>query len=117
MQTPLLTITIKDCDVQDFTAGGPGGQHQNRRSTAVRVVHRLSGAIGESREFKSQIQNKRAAFTRMANSAKFQAWIRLEAAKRMGQPSIEERVEATMTPNNLRVEVRNEKGQWENANG
>ena len=111
----LFSVTIKDCDVQEFSAGGPGGQHQNRRATAVRVVHRASGAVGECREHKSQVQNKRAAFVRMAESRKFKAWLQLETARRLGQPSIEDRVDAAMAPTNLRIEVRDEKGRWTSA--
>lgn len=110
-----FSVTIADCKVQDFAAGGPGGQHQNRRHTGIRIVHPPSGAVGESREYRSQIQNKRAAFVRMAESAKFQAWARMEAARRAGQPSTEERVAAMMAEVNLRVEVRGEDGRWVDA--
>ena len=75
----LFTVSIKDCDVQTFCAGGKGGQHQNKTETGVRVIHRASGAVGESRETRSQLTNKRAAFTRMARSLKFQLWVRRQA--------------------------------------
>ena len=35
----ILTVTIHDCEVQAFRAGGPGGQKQNKTSSAVRVKH------------------------------------------------------------------------------
>ena len=35
----LFSITRKDFDVQTFCAGGPGGQHQNKTASAVRIVH------------------------------------------------------------------------------
>lgn len=108
----LFSVTIADCKVQDFAAGGPGGQHQNRRHTGIRITHPPSGAVGESREHRSQIQNKRAAFERMAASEKFQAWAKVEAARRTGRPSIEDRVEAAMNPANIKVEVRGEDGRW-----
>lgn len=69
-------VTIKDCIVQTFRAGGPGGQNQNKRDTAVRVVHPPSGAVGESREHRFQLQNKRQAFKRMAETHEFQSWCR-----------------------------------------
>lgn len=71
----LMRITIKDCDVSTFRAGGPGGQNQNKRETAVRIVHRASGAVGESREHREQLQNKKAAFRRMAESPVFKQWV------------------------------------------
>lgn len=67
----LFSVTAADCQWSTMTAGGPGGQHQNRRQTAVRCVHSPSGAAGESREYKSQIQNKRAAFERMVATTAF----------------------------------------------
>jgi protein subunit release factor A len=72
----IFSVTIKDCDVQSFRAGGKGGQHQNKTETGIRVVHAPSGAIGESRETRSQLTNKRSAFKRMAESAKFQSWLK-----------------------------------------
>lgn len=29
-----------ECDIQFYRAGGPGGQHQNKVETAVRLTHR-----------------------------------------------------------------------------
>lgn len=108
----LFSVTADDCTWTTMTAGGPGGQHQNRRQTAVRCVHKASGAAGESREYKSQVQNKRAAFERMAKTKKFQMWLRVEAARRMGQKSPEEAVDEMMQTHNLKVEYRTERG-WE----
>ena len=113
----LFSVTADDCDWQTMTAGGPGGQHQNRSQTAVRCVHRASGAVGVSRDSKSQIINKRAAFERMVNTKEFQNWHRLEAARRlMNEQSIEsmvnKRVDEAMHPVNIRVEVQDERGRW-----
>jgi peptide chain release factor 2 len=60
--------------VQTFRAGGKGGQNQNARDTGVRVIHRPSGAVGESREERRQLQNKKRAFRRMGESAAFHRW-------------------------------------------
>lgn len=70
----MLRVTIDDCEVHTFRAGGKGGQHQNKTDSGVRVIHPPSGARGESREHRSQLHNKRAAFGRMARSAAFVAW-------------------------------------------
>jgi protein subunit release factor B len=67
----ILSVTIHDCEVQTFRSGGKGGQNQNKRDTGVRIIHHPSGARGESREERSQLQNKRAAFRRMAESQRF----------------------------------------------
>jgi protein subunit release factor B len=73
MKQLLLSVTLKDCDVQTKRGHGKGGQNRNTRDTAVRIVHRASGAVGESQEQRSQLQNKRAAFLRMAQTPVFQA--------------------------------------------
>lgn len=69
----ILSVTLKDCDVQTFRAGGNGGQKQNKTNSGVRIIHRASGARGESREERSQLQNKKNAFRRMAETPAFQA--------------------------------------------
>lgn len=71
MRERILSVTLADCDVQTKRGSGKGGQNRNKRDTAVRIVHRASGAVGESQEQRSQLQNKRAAFRRMAESPKF----------------------------------------------
>jgi protein subunit release factor B len=67
----VLSVTLKDCDVQTKRGSGKGGQNRNKRDTAVRIVHRASGAVGESQEQRSQLQNKQAAFRRMAETPRF----------------------------------------------
>ncbi len=67
--------TIKDCEVQTFRAGGKGGQNQNVRETGVRIIHRPSGAVGECREQRYQLQNKKVAFRRMAESQAYKSWV------------------------------------------
>lgn len=97
----VLRVTIEDCVVQTFRAGGKGGQNQNKRDTGVRVTHPPSGAVGTAREHRGQLDNKRAAFGRMARSAEFVAWrTRLLASL----PAIPDR--------DLLVEGRNAAGQW-----
>ena len=60
----LFSITKKDFEVQTFRSGGKGGQHQNKTDSGVRIIHRASGAVGESRSERSQLVNKRLALKR-----------------------------------------------------
>lgn len=48
-----------------FTCGGNGGQNVNRNRTGVRFTHLQTGLAAECREFKSQAQNKKAAFHKL----------------------------------------------------
>lgn len=107
----LFSVTIHDCDVDTFRSGGKGGQRQNKVETGVRITHRASGAVGEGREFASQMQNKRSAFVRMARTIKFQNWAKETAARIKGQDTVEMRVDRQMQPQNLMVEMR-EDDRW-----
>lgn len=107
-----LAFSIKksDFDIQYFRAGGPGGQNQNKRDTACRITHRASGISAESREHRTQLENKVAAFRKLSNNPMFRAWIQ----RRLGElvyGSPEEVVERQMATENLLVEVR-EGGRW-----
>lgn len=112
----ILSVTLADCRVDTFRAGGPGGQKQNKTDSACRITHAPSGAVGESREHRSQLQNKKAAFLRMVESPKFQAWI-----KRMqGQDILAVRelnqLEMAMGRGNIRTEIRSG-GGWVEVKG
>lgn len=112
----LFSVTTKDLVFQTFRAGGKGGQAQNKKSTGVRYVHPPSGATGESREERSQLQNKRLAFGRLARSAKFQAWLKLEMARKTGEEAIlQAKVAEALRPANLLVEERTSDGWVEMA--
>lgn len=53
------------CELSTLRRGGPGGQHQNRRETAVRLVHPPSGVTIVVNEHRSQHQNRELAFERL----------------------------------------------------
>lgn len=110
-RTKSFSVSISDCEVETFRCGGPGGQNVNKRETGVRVRHVPSGAVSESREFREQHRNKVNAFIKMANSDKFKKWIKIEAARRAGEPSIEEIVEKLMEAKNLRIQHKVD-GKW-----
>ena len=106
----LFSVTIKDCDISTFRSGGPGGQHQNKTESGVRIAHRASGAVGISREMRSQHKNKQLAFSRMASDTKFKKWHKIECAKKMGNiKDVENKVNQMMEPKNIKIEVMNVK--------
>ena len=94
--------TMKECRLDTFRAGGKGGQNQNKRETGVRITHIPSGAVGEARDERSQLQNKRLAFVRMAKSIAYQTWARRIAYE---LPAIDDVVDAQMAPENLKIEL------------
>lgn len=109
----VLSVTLADCDVQTFRSGGPGGQKQNKTDSGVRIIHRASGARGECREQRSQLQNKRIAFKRMTSTDEFKAWLRVE----LGQEArLKAQVERELWPDRLKTEVF-EDGEWNTRRG
>lgn len=106
---PFLSVTMKDCDLQTFRSGGPGGQHQNKSETGVRIVHRASGAVGESREHRSQLQNKQAAWRRMAAHPRFKVWLNRQLW--YGGILPEQKVKQDVAPQNLKIEGK-KNGKW-----
>lgn len=112
MKQLLFSVGMKDLEMQTFRSGGAGGQNQNKRDTGVRLIHKESGAVGESRDTRSQHQNKVLAFKRLCNSDKFQTWVKVEAAKRTGMlDEAKRKVDEMMKPHNIRIEIM-ESGKW-----
>ena len=56
----------RDCDIEFFVAGGPGGQHRNKVETGVRLKHRPTGIVVTATERRSQSANRDAAYERIA---------------------------------------------------
>lgn len=109
----LFTLTKKDFIVETFRGSGAGGQHRNKTDSAVRIKHPESGAVGESQEERSQHQNKRTAFLRLLEHPKFKVWHRMKCYELIRGETIEQKVDKMMSQENLKVEVKNQDGKWE----
>jgi peptide chain release factor 2 len=59
-----IEIDIKRDDVerQTFRSGGPGGQHQNKTESGVRLIHKPTGVVAECRNERSQHKNEEMAW-------------------------------------------------------
>lgn len=110
---PLFSVTLADCEVQTFRSGGKGGQNQNTRDTGVRIIHTASGARGEARDERSQLQNKKLAFRRMAESVMFRAWVarQSDAYKKIEAAAAAWAQQQVDDMSTIKVEVW-EKGRW-----
>jgi hypothetical protein len=108
----LFTLTKKDFMIQTFRSGGPGGQHQNKVSSGVRIMHKASGAIGESRTDKSQHRNKGYALRRLVVSPKFRIWLNKVIDEMYSGETIEQKVDKAMNPENLLIEAKADNGAW-----
>lgn len=108
----LFSVTAKDCEWSYTKGTGAGGQKRNKTSSAVHCHHRPSGARGYSEASRSQLDNKRDAFVKMANTVEFRRWNQLEAMKKMGQlEELERKLEEDMKPWNLKFETKVD-GVW-----
>lgn len=56
---------LAECDMETFRSGGPGGQHQNKVETGVRLRHRSTGLVVSCRETRSQAQNRQLCVLRL----------------------------------------------------
>lgn len=105
----LFSVTAKDLDIEYFrNSKGAGGQKRDKTSSACRVRHRASGAVGQSKDHREQHKNKRLAFRRMAESPKFKMWITAQAMK---LEPIDDIVDRLMDESNIQVEHRVD-GKW-----
>lgn len=56
---------LSECRIETFRAGGPGGQHQNKTESAVRLTHLPTGISVSSRDSRSQHRNRQIALERL----------------------------------------------------
>jgi len=56
---------LAQCEVHTYKSSGPGGQHRNKVSSAVRLHHRPSGVRAHADESRSQHDNKAQALRRL----------------------------------------------------
>lgn len=107
MKELLFSVRKKDFEIQTFQSGGPGGQHQNKTSSGVRIIHKASGAVGESRNDRSQHRNKRLALKRLTQSDKFKLWVQRMSFEVSTGETLDQRVNRAMDSKNLKIEVKN----------
>lgn len=105
----ILSVTLADCEVDTYRASGAGGQKRNKTSSAVRVRHLPSGAVGNCSEHRSQYRNKRTAFIRMTETKEFKLWLRLQ----LGHIDAERAELERRVQNQVERDLRHENLLWE----
>lgn len=102
-------VSKKDLRTEYYRGSGPGGQHRNKSDTCCRITHIPTGIVGKSEEHKSQGQNKKTAWKRLAD--KLVPMMKM-ALSNVPKPDVSERVRTYHDKRNSVVDHRVDGRKW-----
>lgn len=96
---PLDRETLeREIAIDTYRASGPGGQHVNKTSSAVRLTHAPSGVVVVAQDSSSQFRNKNIAMERLIERLrKLNHVPKSRVATKPTRASKERRIEAKKT--------------------
>jgi peptide chain release factor 1 len=108
----LFSLTKKDFDVQWYSGTGAGGQHRNKHQNCCRIIHKETGVKSTGQSNRDRIANQKEAFQNLIKHPKFKLWFNLKVMEALSEETVEEKVHKQMEPENLMIEVKDERGRW-----
>ena len=106
-------LSKKDLDFSYFCGSGAGGQARNKVHSGCQIRHEESGAIGRASDSRSLEQNKQSAFKRLIEDPRMKFWLAKKVYEIRQQETMEETIEKETSAANLKFEVKDAQGRWE----
>ena len=102
MDEASVEIRPEDVEMQVFRSSGAGGQHINKTSSAVRLIHKPTGIVVECQQERSQVQNRAKALSMLASKL-----YEIEQERIVGAQTAERRSQVGTGMRNERIRTYN----------
>ncbi|MBR7149611.1 MAG: peptide chain release factor 1 [Oscillospiraceae bacterium] len=97
-----VDLRMEDIEMQVYRASGAGGQHVNKTSSAVRLIHKPTGVVVACQEERSQLQNRERCMKMLASKL-----YEMERERIEGAMSSERRAQVGTGMRNERIRTYN----------
>ena len=100
----------KECELETFVGGGPGGQHRNKTESSVRLRHLPTGIVVTAGERRSQLMNRGVALERLRAELRLRTFV--QAPRRPTKPTRGSKRRNAENKKHLSQKKRDRRGDW-----